>query len=169
MAANATETQGTKVYLVDVGTDLGYDAVTKTNDPAKVKTALTTAKEIDCIIELGDIAMGTRATVEKTCINKAGLLKFFGSYSVGNITPQLLFDAADTAGQEVLKTMWKDETKKIMIISLDDQITPTTGNTTTITFTAGISSPTIGIAKDDAVMYNPTIEMMDLPVLTEAS
>lgn len=164
-----TESQGTKAYLVDIGTDLGFNETTRTNDPAKVKTAIAAATEIDCIIELGDLNLGTRATTEKTCINKAGLIKFFGSYSVGNITPQLLFDAADTAGQEILKEMWKTETQKIMIISFDDQITPTTGNTTTVTFTAGISSPTLGVAKDDAIMYNPTIEMMDLPVLTEAS
>lgn len=164
-----TETQGTKAYLVDIGTDLGFVEATMTNDPAKVKTAIASAKEIDCIVELGDLNLGTRSVSEKSCINKKGTIKFFGSYSVGNITPQLIFDASDTEGQKILKAMWKTETKKIMIISFDDQITPTTGNTTTVTFTAGISSPALGVAKDDALMYNPTIEMMDLPVLTEAS
>ena len=163
-----TSTQGTKAYFVDVGTDLGYVEATQLNDPAKVKTALATAKEIDCIVDLGDLNLGIRQVTEKTCINKRGTLKFLGSYSIGNITPELIFDAADTAGQKTLKDMWRLETQKIMIIVFNDQITPTTGHPTTVTFTAAVSSPTIGVTKDDVVSYKPTIEMMDLPVFNEA-
>lgn len=164
-----TESQGTKAYLVDLGTDLGFDAETNKNDPAKVKTAVATAKEIDLLVELGDLALGSRSVTEKTLINRKANYKFLGSYSIGNIAPQLIFDAADTQGQKVLKDMWDKEEKKIMIIVLPDQITETTGNPTSITFTAAISSPTIGTPKDDAITYTPTIEMMDLPVVTEAS
>ena len=164
-----TESQGTKAYLVDIGTDLGFVEATRTNDPAKVKTAIATATEIDCIIELGDLNLGTRATTEKTCINKAGLIKFFGSYSVGNITPQLLFDAADTAGQKKLKEMWKNETQKIMIISFDDQITPTTGNPTYIVFEVAVSSLNTSITRDNAVMAKSTIELCSVPLIIKAA
>lgn len=163
-----TESQGTKAYLVDLGTDLGFNEATNENDPAKVKTAIASAKEIDLIVELGDLALGSRSATEKTLINRKANYKFLGSYSIGNITPQLIFDAADTEGQKILKDMWKKEQKKVMIVVFNDQITPTTGNPTSISFTAAISSPTIGVPKDDAITYTPTIEMMDLPVLTEA-
>lgn len=162
-----TNSQNMKAYLVAVGAiTTGADAIPTA---AEIATAISSAKEIDCLLDLGDLNLGTRSVQEYTCINKKGTQKSFGSYSYGNITPSLLFDATDTAGQKDLKDMWKNEERRVFIIALDNQITPTTGNPTYFTFETGMSSPTVGITKDSAVMYNPTLEICSVVNETEAT
>ena len=168
---SVVESQGTQAYLVPVGTDLGYSDVTKRNDPAKVEAAISAAssKQINCLMDLGDISLGTRSVQEYTCMSSDNAFKSLGSTSLANITPQLLYKPDDVAGQADLRDMWDNKTRRIMIIVLNDEINPTSGNATSITFEAAISQPTLGVAKDNAVMYNPTIEICTKPVLTEAS
>ena len=166
---SVVESQGTKAYLVPLGTDLGFDAATNTNDAEKIKTAITSAKQINCLMDLGDISLGSRSVQEYTCMSSDNAFKSLGSVSLANVSPQLLFKPDDAVGQGDLRDMWNNNTRRIMIIVLNDQITPTTGNPTYITFEAAISSPTMGIAKDNAVMYNPTIEICTKPALILAS
>lgn len=161
MALKPTDVQGTKAYLVATSVATGT--------ATEIKTAVSGGKQITCLLEIGDINMGTRGTTEYSCIDQDSAFKSLGSISLASITPQLLFDATDTAGQQDLIAMWDTNTRRKLILALNDQITPTTGNPTFIVFEAGISSPTIGIAKDSAVMYNPTIEIMTKPALTKAS
>ena len=161
MALTVVESQGTRAYLVAVGTDV--------SDAAKVKTAIATAKQINCLLDLGDVSLGSRSVQEYTCMSSDAAFKSLGSISLANITPQLLFDATDTAGQQDLINMWDNNTRRKLILVLNDQITPTTGNPTFIQFEAAVSSPSIGIAKDSAVMYNPTIEICTNPTLVKAS
>lgn len=165
---SVVESQGTKAYLVAVGTDLGYNETTKENDAVKVATAIASAKQINCLMDLGDISLGSRSVQEYTCMSSDNAFKSLGSVSLANISPQLLFKPDDAVGQADLRSMWDSNTRRIMVIALNDQITPATGNPTYITFEAAISSPTIGVAKDNAVMYNPTIEICTKPVLTLA-
>ena len=161
MALTVVESQGTKAYLVAVGTDV--------SDAAKVKTAIATAKQINCLLDLGDISLGSRSVQEYTCMSSDNAFKSLGSISLANVTPQLLYKPDDVAGQSDIRDMWTNNTRRIMIIVLNDQITPTTGNPTSITFEAAISQPTMGIAKDNAVMYNPTIEICTKPHVILAS
>ncbi len=161
MALTVVESQGTKAYLVAVGTDV--------SDAAKVKTAIATAKQINCLLDLGDISLGSRSVQEYTCMSSDNAFKSLGSVSLANVTPQLLYKPDDVAGQSDIRDMWTNSTRRIMIIVLNDQITPTTGNPTSITFEAAISQPTIGIAKDNAVMYNPTIEICTKPGTIKAT
>ena len=56
-----------------------------------------------------------------------------------------------------------------MIIALNDQITPTTGNPTYIVFEAGISSDGVAIALDNAVLYKTTVEICSKPIMTMAT
>ena len=161
MALTVVESQGTKAYLVAVGTDV--------SDAAKVKTAIATAKQINCLLDLGDISLGSRSVQEYTCMSSDNAFKSLGSISLANVTPQLLYKPDDVAGQSDIRDMWTNNTRRIMIIVLNDQITPTTGNPTSITFEAAISQPTMGIAKDNAVMYNPTIEICTKPDPIEAT
>lgn len=161
MALTVVESQGTQAYLVAAGTDV--------SDAAKVKTAIATAKQINCLLDLGDISLGSRSVQEYTCMSSDNAFKSLGSVSLANVTPQLLYKPDDTAGQQDLRSMWENNTRRILVIELNDQITPTTGNPTYITFEAAISSPAIGIAKDNAVMYNPTIEICTTPSLILAS
>lgn len=161
MALTVVESQGTQAYLVAVGTDV--------SDAAKVKTAIATAKQINCLLDLGDISLGSRSVQEYTCMSSDNAFKSLGSISLANVTPQLLYKPDDVAGQADIRDMWTTNTRRIMILVLNDQITPTTGNPTSITFEAAISQPTLGIAKDNAVMYNPTIEICTKPDLIEAT
>ena len=158
---NVTESQGTKAYLVAT--------TVSTADAVEVTTAIASGQEILCLLDLGDVSLGTKSVTEYSCMSDDSTYKSLGSISLANITPQLLFDAADTAGQKDLKSMWENNTRRKLIIVLDDQITPSTGNPTSIQFEAAISNPTMGIAKDNAVQYSPTIEICTKPVVIEAT
>ena len=153
-----TEVQGTKLHLVATTVDV--------SDAAAIATAIAGAETLACIQEIGDISLGTKAVTEYSCISSDSSFKSLGSVTLGNISPSLLFDAADTAGQNDLQDMWDNNTRRILIVELDDQITT---NPTYITFEAAISAPSLGIAKDSAVMYNPTIEICSKPAMIEAT
>ena len=160
MALKVTDVQGTKVYLVATTADV--------STAAKIATAKAAGKQIGCLQSIGDISM-TRAVQEYSCISSDATSKSAGSVTLGNQEISTLFNAADTAGQQDLINMWNTNTRRKLILALNDQITPTTGNPTFIQFEAAVSSPSIGIAKNSAVMYNPTIEICTKPVLTKAS
>ena len=166
---SVVESQGTQAYLLPTDADLGYSEATKQNDVAKIKTAIASGKKINCLMDLGDVSLGSRSVQEYTCMSSDNAFKSLGSVSLANVSPQLLFKPDDVAGQDDLRDMWDNNTRRVMVIVLNDQITPTTGNPTYITFEAAISSPTIGVAKDNAVMYNPTIEICTKPVMNLAS
>lgn len=155
-----TDVQGTKVYLVAAGTDV--------SDATKIATAISTAKQIGCLQSIGDISM-TRAVQEYTCISSDNSSKSAGSVSLGNQEISTLFNAADTAGQQDMIKAWDEKTRRILIIELNDQITPTTGNPTYITYEVFPSGVTIPMAKDSAVMYNATMEICSLPDITLAT
>ena len=155
------ESQGTTAYLVATSV--------ATTTAAEIKTAIAAGKQINCLLDLGDISLGSRSATEYTCMSSDAAFKSLGAISLSNITPQLLFDPADTVGQDDLRDMWDNSTRRKLIILLNDQITPTTGNKTSITFEAAISTPTMGIAKDNAVQYSPTIEICTKPDLIMAT
>lgn len=159
-AIPVTDVQGTKVYLVAVGTDV--------SDATKIATAKAAGKQIGCLQSIGDISM-TRAVQEYTCISSDNSTKSAGSVSLGNQEISTLFNAADTAGQQDMIKAWDEKTRRILIIELNDQITPTTGNPTYITYEVFPSGVTIPMAKDSAVMYNATMEICSLPDITLAT
>lgn len=160
MPLAVTDVQGTKIYLAPKGADV--------STAAKILTAIGTAKQIGCLQSIGDITM-TRAVQEYTCISSDESTKSQGSVSLGNQPIETLFNAADTAGQEDLIAMWDDKERRTFIIELNDQITPTTGNPTYITYEVFVSNVSIGMAKDAAVMYTATLEVSSMPKLTLAS
>ena len=111
----------------------------------------------------------TRAVQEYTCISSDESTKSQGSVSLGNQEISTLFNAADAAGQQDLIKAWDEKTRRILIIELNDQITPTTGNPTYITYEVFPSGVAIPLQKDNAVMYNATIEISSLPEITLAT
>jgi len=161
MPLDVTESQNTKAYLVATSVS--------TVDAAAIATAISGGIAINCLLDLGDISLGSRSVQEYTCLSSAESFKSLGSISLANISPSLLFDAADAAGQADIRDMWDNNTRRKMIVMFDDEITPSTGNPTFLVFEAAISQPTIGVAKDNAVMYNPTIEICTKPALTLAT
>lgn len=154
MSLTVTDVQGTKVYLVAVGTAVAT--------AANCVTAIAAGKQIGCLQSIGDISM-TRAVQEYTCISSNESQKSSGSTSLGNQEISTLFNAADTAGQQDMIKAWDENTRRILIIQLNDQITPTTGNPTYITYEIFPSGVTIPMAKDSAVMYNAVMEICTLP------
>jgi hypothetical protein len=160
MALAVTDVQGTKLYLVATGTAVAT--------AANCVTAISGGKQIGCLQSIGDISM-TRAVQQYNCISSDEVTKSAGSVSLGNQEISTLFNAADVLGQQDLIAAWDDKTRRILIIELNDQITPTTGNPTYITYEVFPSGVTIPLAKDAAVLYNATIEISSLPAIILAT
>lgn len=155
-----TDSQGTKVYLVPTSTVL--------TDAASVATAIAAGKQIGCLQDLGEIT-SSRNVQEYSCLSSDEIQKSLGSISLPNLSISLLFDSTDTAGQKELRDMFKDNERRIMIVALNDEVTPVTGNPTYIYFEAGLSSAGVAIQKDNAVMYNVTIEICSNPKQIDAA
>ena len=158
--AGITEAQGTKLHFVATSVSLA--------NAAAIKTAISSAKTVICLNELGDVNLGTKSVTEYQCMSSDETFKSLGSISLGNFTPELLYNAADTAGQKDLRDMWEGNERRQIIIELNDQITPTTGNPTYIHFEVAVSSPAMGITKGQAVTYKPTVEICTVPLVVPA-
>lgn len=159
MAIRITNSQGTKVYIAALGTDV--------LSPAAIKTAIAGAHAMGCIQDLGSISTSRKVT-EYTCLSSNDASKAIGSVTLGNISVQLLFDADDTAGQDALRTMYLENENRLFIVELTDQITPITGNPSYFTFNGAVSSEEVVIAKDSAVLYNVTVEITSFPDFSPA-
>ena len=157
MAISIVNSQGTKAYLVAEGTALA--------SVANVETAIASAETILCIQSFGDVS-SSRSVQEYKCLSSDETVKSLGSLSLGNIALELLFNAGDTAGQAELRSMYADNSKREMIIELNDE---GAANPSYLVFTVGIASEAISIAKDAAVLYKNTVEICSLPVLFEAA
>jgi len=160
MALSVTDVQGTKIFLVATGTDV--------SDAAAIAAAIAGGKQIGCLQALGDISE-TRAVTEYTCLSSDESTKSSGSISLGNMEISTLFNAADTAGQEDMIAMWDGNERRIFIVEMNDQITPSTGNPTYLTFEIFSSGRVIPFAKDAAVLYNATMEQSSRMIMTLAT
>jgi len=155
-----TESQGTKAYLVATSV--------ATSTAAEIVTAISGGKQIGCLQNVGDITT-SRNVQEYKCLSSDESAKSLGSISLPNIAMDLLFDADDATGQAELRTMYSANTRRKMILALNDQITAVTGNPTYITFEAGLSSDGVAVALDSAVMYKTTVEICSKPAMIMAT
>lgn len=160
MAITVVESQNTKVYLVAT--------TVATSTVAEIETAITTAKQIGCLQSLGDIVT-SRNVQEYKCLTSDESAKSLGSISLPSLDIELLFNALDTAGQAELRTMYSANTRRKMIIQLNDEPTGTVTNPTYIVFEVGLSSEGEAIAIDNAVMYKATIEICSKPIMYPAA
>lgn len=160
MSLAVTDVQGTKIYLAAT--------TVATTTAVEIATAATGGKQIGCLQSIGDISM-SRATQKYTCISSDESTKSQGSITLGNQEISTLFNAADVAGQQDLIAMWDGKERRKLIIELNDEITPTTGNPTYVVYEVFISSVSLPIAKDAAVMYNATLEISSMPQMTLAT
>lgn len=151
MPIPVTNTQGTKTYLVPLGTAV--------STPAEIATAISTAKTINCMQTIGDIG-SSRSVQEYTCIDSDETAKSLGSVTLPSFDTELLFNAADADGQAELELMYSTNSKRIMILELNDNAGT---SPTYITFESAVSSELMGIEKDAAVMYKTTIEICSTP------
>lgn len=156
MAVNITEAQGTTCYLV------ATTVVTST--AVEIGTAITGGKEIKFIPDLGDIGTSKNVT-SYNFINSDEVAKSLGSLTLPNFACDLLYDATDAFGQADIAAMYADNSRRKMIIALNDEGTT---NPTYITFEVAVSALNMGIAKDNAIMAKSTIEICSLPTTIKA-
>ena len=160
MAVKITESQGTKCHLVAT--------TVVTDTAATVKTAVTGGKEILFMPELSDFGSSKNVT-SYSFINTDEIAKSLGSLTLGNFACDLMYDAADIKGQKDLRDMYAANSRRKMIVALNDQITPTTGNPTYIIFEIAISALNTSITRDNAIMAKSTIEICSVPVTINAA
>ena len=158
MAIKKIDSQGTKLYVLPIATDV--------TDCAKIKTAIegATAKLIGCPQSIGDITE-TRNSTEIKCLSSNESSKALGAISRGSLEIGLLLDPTDAEGQNALKDAFANNEQVIIAMVLPDEPkgaggTPTTkGNGTTYSFVAGVSGVSTGIAMDSAISYKVTLEI----------
>jgi len=152
MAINVLNSQGTKIYVAPATTALDTCML--------VETALGTAKLVGCPQSLGEIAE-TRSVTEYKCLSSNESAKALGAISRGSLEIGLLLDPEDAAGQAELKTAFKDNKERYIIIELPDGPTaPATGmHGTLYVFKAGVSGVGTTIEQDAAISYKVTLEI----------
>lgn len=148
---SVTDVQGTKFYLVDTTVSI--------TTPTNAATAIAGGEELVCVQSIGDIGW-TAAVNEYSCIDSNATSKSRGSVSLGNQEISLLFNALDTGGQAMLRTMALSGERKQLVVVLNDNagVSPTY-----FFYTVFLSGQTIPIAKDAAVLFNTTLEIASFP------
>lgn len=148
---SVTDVQGTKFYLVDTTVSI--------TTPTNAATAIAGGEELVCVQSIGDIGW-TAVVNEYSCIDSNATSKSRGSVSLGNQELSLLFNALDTGGQDLLRTMALSGERKQLVVVLNDNagVSPTY-----FFYTVFLSGQTIPIAKDAAVLFNTTLEIASFP------
>lgn len=163
MAANleVTDAQLTKFYICDTGVDLG--------DATKIKTALTSAKRIAYLEDLGDFTK-TRETTEYKCIDEDAVAVSQGSVSYGETELKLFYKAGQDNGVTELSEMFDKKQRKQFIIVGDDE--PATGTNKHPSYITGEFINTkagITINKGDVIRVPAVIKITRLDKLIPAS
>lgn len=154
----------TKFYLAANGT---YTAV------SQIETAIGTAKEIQNITASGNIDFGTWA-VNTLSVFGGGFKKSIGAQSAGNMTLSVVFNATDATGQADLVLAHSQAAGtsgyRNLILVLDDE--PAAGaspHPTYIVCNIKVVALTSPVTMDSSVVYDCTIEFMQIPSLYEAA
>ena len=145
-----TDVQGTKVYLAPQGTDV--------TTIAKIATALASAKQVNCLQTIGDIA-ATRTTTDYSCISSDEVVTALGSITYADQQLDVLFDADDITGKKDLIDAFEGKQRRQIIIVLSDKPNEKVGSSPTyITYEVAISAQSYTLAKDSAVMVTSTLK-----------
>lgn len=145
-----TDVQGTKVFLAPQGTDV--------TTIAKIETALGTAKQVNCLQTIGDVA-ATRTTTDYSCISSDNVVTSLGSITYADQQLDVLFDADDITGKKDLIDAFENKERRQIIIVLSDKPNSNVGSSPTyITYEVAISAQSYTLAKDSAVMVTSTLK-----------
>ena len=145
-----TDVQGTKVYLAPQGTDV--------TTIAKIETALASAKQVNCLQTIGDVA-ATRATTDYGCISSDNVVTSLGSVTYADQQLDVLFDAEDITGKKDLIDAFEKKERRQIVIVLSDKPNSNVGSSPTyITYEVAISAQSYTLAKDSAVMVTSTLK-----------
>ena len=145
-----TDVQGTRVFLAPQGTDV--------TTIAKIETALASAKQVNCLQTIGDVA-ATRTTTDYSCISSDGVVTALGSITYADQQLDVLFDADDITGKKDLIDAFENKERRQIIIVLSDKPNSNVGSSPTyITYEVAISAQSYTLAKDSAVMVTSTLK-----------
>lgn len=163
MAANleVTDAQLTKFYICDTGVDLG--------DATKIKTALTSAKRIAYLEDLGDFTK-TRETTEYKCIDEDAVAVSQGAVSYGETELKLFYKAGQDNGVNELSEMFDKKQRKQFIVVGDDE--PASGTNKHPSYITGefINTKTgVTINKGDVIRVPAVIKITRLDKIIPAS
>ena len=153
-----TNSQGSKVYIATTANAVVTDATT-------IATAIGTGKEIGCLQDLGEIG-SSRSVQEYSCLSSDNIAKSSGSLSLGNVSISTLFNAADATGQAELRSIYAGNETRTVIVMLNDDAGV---NPTYYTFEGFVSDQKVAIQKDNAVMFNSTVEIASNPAVVLAA
>lgn len=124
---------------------------------------------VGCLQSIGNIEE-SRSVQEYSCMTSNDTTKALGSITRGAISLGLLLDPnATTDGQKTLRDAFASNTEVAIVIELNNQITPTTGNGTKYAFNAKVSKVSIGLPKDGAVTLDMDVEMTSAITETAAA
>lgn len=143
-----TDVQGLKVYLAPRGTAVATIA--------NIETAISAAKQINCLQTLGDVA-ATRNTNTYSCMSSDNVAYSLGSITYGDMNIEVLYDAEDTAGKQDLIDAFENKERRQLIIALSDKPNANVGSSPTyVTFEVAFSAQSFTFPKDGAVMVSTT-------------
>lgn len=155
-----TDAQLTKLYICDTSVDL--------SDANKIKTALTSAKRIAFLEDLGEFTK-TRQTNEFSCIDEDAVAVSQGGVNYGETELKLFYAAGQENGVKELTKMFDNKERKQFIIAGNDE--PKTGSTKNPTYITGefINTKTgATILKNDVVRVCAVIKITRLDPIIEA-
>jgi len=155
-----TESQGTTATLVAT--------TVATTTSADILTAIAGGKSIGCVQNIGDVTT-SRNVQQYSCLSSSEVAKSLGSLQLPSLTMDLLFSAADALGQADLRSMYSTNTRRKLILALNDKPAGTLTNPTYITFEVGVSTDGVAITIDNAVMYKAVLEICSVPVMILAA
>ena len=112
MAINVLNSQGTKVYVVDM------PAAAWTDCPSAIAD-IQAGKMVGCPQSIGELSE-ERAVTEYKCLSSNESAKALGSISRGSLELGLLLDPSDAEGQGALRTAFANNTNIIIAIELPD-------------------------------------------------
>ena len=153
-----TNSQGSKVYIATTANAVVTDATT-------IATAIGPGQEIGCLQDLGEIG-SSRSVQEYSCLSSDNIAKSSGSLSLGNVSISTLFNAADSEGQGELRAIYSGSETRTIIVMLSDNAG---ANPTYYTFEGFVSDQKVAIQKDNAVMFNSTVEIASNPAVVLAA
>lgn len=113
---------------------------------------------VGCLQSIGSLEE-SRTVKEYTCLSSDESVKALGAISRGSLEISVLLDPAATDGQATLVTAFETNADVALVIELNNQITPTTGNGTQYAFTAKVSRISKEFPADEAIMLNITVEI----------
>ena len=147
-----TNVQGTKVYILPV-------PATSYADCTAASTAIMAGDEALCPQSLGELTR-TRAITEYSCISNNSSVKAAGKISYGDFSMELLYDQADTKGQQALLDAFENNTPIILALVADDAdvtVGPKGAQGSLVWTEATVSGDGIAFPNDGLMGYNVTI------------